>query len=103
MAHVGDFLPEAHITATRTVLAVIIWCAAGIAALAGSDRDALFLALKSAGSEQEANQIKNRIWENWLAAAPSADIGMQVDKATERHRIGQSFPASPCPPTVSAI
>jgi tetratricopeptide (TPR) repeat protein len=72
----------------RKLLAVVL-AALGAAflsfsALAASDRDALFDALKNAPSEIEAEKIEDEIWKSWLAEAPTADIREKVDTAMER-------------------
>jgi len=56
----------------------------GFSALAASDRDALFDALKNAPSEIDAEKIEDAIWLSWLAEAPTADIRRKVDTAMQR-------------------
>ena len=83
-----------HVTASPRIrgalaallsLLVVAWTST--MAHADMNRDALFDALKSAGSEQEAKRIEALIWEDWLAAAPSAEIRDQVDMAMKRRGV----------------
>ena len=44
-------------------------------------RDRLFDRLKNAMTEAEGRAIENAIWEMWMADAPTADIGRDVEDA----------------------
>ena len=46
-------------------------------------RDRLFDRLKNAMTEAEGRAIENAIWEMWMADAPTADIGRDVEDAMD--------------------
>jgi len=56
------------------------------AASSNREIDTLFQELKEAGSEFEARQTENLIWQHWFAAAPDEETASLVDRAMERRR-----------------
>ena len=75
--------------ATRVYLAYVALLALAVltfpqAGIAGTDRDALFEALKNAANEVEAQRIENDIWLSWLDAAPTPELRVKLDDAMQR-------------------
>ncbi len=52
--------------------------------LASEEKDALFAALKSAKTEQEARLVEDQIWWFWLGEAPDTETRHLVDEAMRK-------------------